>query len=169
MRTQHSQPAPISFRSRSSSWASSPFLFLGVLCGLCGYLSVFLPVAQAEDRHPVDWNQTAAETIKHFDALLRINTSNPPGNETDAAEYLKAVLEAEGIDAKLLALEPRRANLVARIRGNGSKRPLLVMGHTDVVGVERDKWTVESFAAEHKDGFIYGRGAVDDKDNLVPA
>ncbi len=137
-------------------WAS---LIVAMLAGLS--------IAHADDKYPVDWEKIAAETSGHFDALLRINTSNPPGNETDAAEYLKQALEAEGIDAKLLALEPRRANLVARIRGNGSKRPLLVMGHTDVVGVERDKWTVEPFAAEHKDGFIYGRGAVDDKDNLV--
>jgi acetylornithine deacetylase/succinyl-diaminopimelate desuccinylase-like protein len=123
--------------------------------------------AHADDKYPVEWERIAAETSTHFDALLRINTSNPPGNETDAAEYLKKVLEAEGIAVKLLALEPRRANLVARIKGNGSKRPVLVMGHTDVVGVEREKWTVEPFAAVHKDGFIYGRGAVDDKDNLV--
>ena len=122
---------------------------------------------QAAERYPVDWNQLAAETTKHFEALLRIDTSNPPGNETVAAEYLKKVLEAEGISAKLLMLEPQRANLVARIRGNGSKRPILVMGHTDVVGVQREKWKVDPFAAVHKDGYIYVRGAVDDKDNLV--
>lgn len=124
-------------------------------------------VAAAEDRYTVDWNQAATETVAHFDSLLKIDTSNPPGNETAAAEYLKTVLEREGIAAKLLAAEPARANLVARLRGNGSKRPLLVMGHTDVVGVQRDKWTVDPFGAVHKDGYIYGRGAVDDKDNLV--
>ena len=123
--------------------------------------------AEAEDRYAVDWDRTDAETSAHFDALLRIDTSNPPGNETVAAEYLKKVLDREGIPAKLLAMEPNRANLVARIRGNGSKRPILVMGHTDVVGVQRDKWTVDPFGAVHKDGYIYGRGAVDDKDNLV--
>ncbi len=137
----------------------SSFLWLATL--------LLAPIAGAEDRYAINWDQAAAETTKHFDALLRIDTSNPPGNETVAAEYLKKVLEGEGIATKLLALEPQRANLVARIRGNGSKRPILVMGHTDVVGVQRDKWTVDPFAAVHKEGYIYGRGAVDDKDNLV--
>ena len=124
-------------------------------------------IVSAEDRYAVNWEQAASETIVHFDALLKLDTSNPPGNETVAAEYLKTVLEREGIAVKLLALEPARANLVARLRGNGSKRPVLVMGHTDVVGVQRDKWTVDPFGAVHKDGYIYGRGAVDDKDNLA--
>ncbi len=137
---------------------------VGYVCLLALLLA---STARAEERYAVNWDEAAAETTSHFDALLRIDTSNPPGNETDAAEYLKQVLEREGIAAKLLALEPKRANLVARIRGNGSKRPILVMGHTDVVGVQRDKWTVDPFAAVHKDGHIYGRGAVDDKDNLV--
>ena len=137
-------------------------------CGcLCLAVFLFASAALADDRYAVNWDEVAAETTGHFDALLRIDTSNPPGNETVAAEYLKAVLEREGIAARLLALEPKRANLVARIRGNGSKRPILVMGHTDVVGVQREKWTVDPFGAVHKDGYIYGRGAVDDKDNLV--
>ena len=67
----------------------------------------------------------------------------------------------------MFALERSRANLVARIQGNGSKRPVIIMGHTDVVGVQRDKWSVDPFAAIRKDGFIYGRGATDDKDNLT--
>lgn len=131
--------------------------------------AIFLDAARstAAEQYEVDWSKIAVETTQHFDALLKIDTSNPPGNETAAAEYLKQVLEREGISVKLLALEPERANLVARIKGNGSKRPLLVMGHTDVVGVQRENWTVDPFAAVHKDGYIYGRGAVDDKDNLV--
>ena len=67
-------------------------------------------------------------------AYLQVNTSNPPGNETKAVEYLKKVLEAEGIPTKTLALDPARANLVARLKGNGSKRPLLILAHTDVKG-----------------------------------
>ena len=64
---------------------------------------------------------------------------------------------------------PTRANLVARLRGNGSKRPILVMGHTDVVGVQRDNWSVDPFAAIAKDGYIYARGSLDDKDNVTAA
>jgi len=116
---------------------------------------------------PPDWTKVAPELLEHYQALLRIDTSSPPGNETAAAKYLQSVLEREGISARLLALEPDRANLVARLKGNGSRRPLLIMGHTDVVGVQREKWTVDPFAALRKDGYIYGRGAQDDKDNLA--
>ncbi|MBI4528217.1 MAG: M20/M25/M40 family metallo-hydrolase [Deltaproteobacteria bacterium] len=128
---------------------------------------LFSSVAQGQERYRVPWDKVANETIEHFQALLRIDTTNPPGNETLVAEHLKKILEREGIPAKLLALEPRRANLVARIRGNGSKRPILVMGHTDVVGVQRERWTVDPFGAVRKNGYIYGRGSADDKDNVV--
>ena len=77
------------------------------------------------------------------------------------------MLEREGIAVELHALEADRANLVARLRGNGSKRPLLIMGHTDVVGVQREKWSVDPFAAIRKNGYIYGRGSRDDKDNAT--
>jgi len=138
---------------------------------LLSFLSLIILVSaaglQAQDRYPVDWGKTAVETLEHFQALLRIDTTNPPGNETRAAEYLQKVLDREGISVKLHALDPARANLVARVRGNGSKRPILVMGHTDVVGVEREKWTVDPFGAVRKDGYIYSRGAIDDKDNVT--
>ena len=122
---------------------------------------------QPRERYPVDWNKVGAESLERFSELLRIDTSNPPGNETKAAKYLQSVLEKEGIPAKLFALDPERANLVARIKGNGSKRPILIMGHTDVVGAQKEKWSVEPFGAVRKDGYIYGRGAVDDKDNAT--
>ena len=67
----------------------------------------------------------------------------------------------------MFALEPTRASVVARIKGNGSKKPILVMGHSDTVGVQRENWSVDPFAAIRKNGFIYGRGAQDDKDNLT--
>ena len=89
------------------------------------------------------------------------------GNETKAVEYLKKVLEAEGIPTKTLALKPDRANLVARLKGNGSKHPLLILAHTDVVGVQREKWPVDPFGAVLKDGYVWGRGSRDDKPNLA--
>jgi acetylornithine deacetylase/succinyl-diaminopimelate desuccinylase-like protein len=116
-----------------------------------------------------DWKKLRQEILDHFSALLKIDTSNPPGNETKAATYLKSVLEREGIPAQLLALEPARANLVARLKGSGAKRPILVMGHTDVVGVQKSRWSVDPFAAVRKNGYIYGRGAQDDKDNTTAA
>ena len=116
---------------------------------------------------PFDQEKFNRETLEHYTNLIRIDTSNPPGNETRAVDYLQRVLDAEGIRYQVFALDPARANLVARIKGNGSKRPVIIMGHTDVVGVQRDKWSVDPFAAIRKDGFIYGRGATDDKDNLT--
>jgi acetylornithine deacetylase/succinyl-diaminopimelate desuccinylase-like protein len=120
----------------------------------------------AADRFPVDWDKTNAELMQHYTALLKIDTSNPPGNETRAVSYLKAALDREGIVSEVLALDPNRANLVARIKGNGSKRPVIVMGHTDVVGVQRENWPLDPFGAVRKDGYIFGRGTLDDKDNL---
>jgi acetylornithine deacetylase/succinyl-diaminopimelate desuccinylase-like protein len=123
--------------------------------------------AAAQNRYPVDWRKLEPEILDHFTTLLKIDTSNPPGNETKAAQAIQAVLEHEGIPVKLFALDPARANLVARIKGNGSKKPILIMGHTDVVGVQREKWTVDPFAAIRKNGVIYGRGSSDDKSHVV--
>jgi acetylornithine deacetylase/succinyl-diaminopimelate desuccinylase-like protein len=114
-----------------------------------------------------DWTRVEAETLEHFQALLRLDTSNPPGNETLAADYLKQVLDREGISVQLFALEPNRPNLVARLEGNGRKRPILLMGHTDVVGVDPQKWTFPPFSATRADGYVYGRGALDDRPHLV--
>jgi len=112
----------------------------------------------------IHWGAVDTEALRHFTALLRINTSNPPGNETEAARYLAGVLQREGIPAKLLSLDPARANLVARIKGNGSARPIAILGHTDVVGAQRAMWSFDPFGAVRRNGFIYGRGALDDKE-----
>ncbi|MBV8841982.1 MAG: M20/M25/M40 family metallo-hydrolase [Bryobacterales bacterium] len=115
----------------------------------------------------VQWQQQRAEILRHHRSLVQIDTSNPPGNETKAAEYLKKVFDAEGIPSQIFALDPSRANIVARLKGNGNKRPLLILAHTDVVGVQREKWPMDPFGAVLKDGFIWGRGSVDDKDKLT--
>jgi acetylornithine deacetylase/succinyl-diaminopimelate desuccinylase-like protein len=82
-------------------------------------------------------------------------------------EYLKKVLDSEGIPSKTFAQDPNRANLVARLKGNGTKKPLLILAHTDVVPVDTAKWPVDPFGAVMKDGYIWGRGSIDDKDKLV--
>ena len=121
----------------------------------------------AVDWRTIDWKNQEAEILSHYSALVRIDSSNPPGNETLVVNYIKKVFDAEGISSQVFALDPSRANLVARIKGNGSKRPILVMAHTDVVGVQRDKWPVDPFGAVRKDGYIWGRGTADDKDKLA--
>jgi acetylornithine deacetylase/succinyl-diaminopimelate desuccinylase-like protein len=115
----------------------------------------------------VDWKSQRAEVLQHFRNLVQIDTANPPGNERRVVEYLKSVLDKEGIPSQTLALDPDRPNLVARLKGNGSRRPLLMLAHTDVVPVQRDKWPVDPFGAVVKDGYIWGRGTTDDKDKLT--
>ena len=132
-------------------------------------LALLAAHASAADRFPVDWSKTNAELLEHYTALLKIDTTSPPGNETKAVTYVKAVLDREGIPNEVLAADPNRANLVARLKGNGSKRPVILMGHTDVVGVQRENWPSDPFGAVRKDGYIYGRGTLDDKDNLSTA
>lgn len=102
--------------------------------------------------------------------LIRMDTTNPPGNETRVAEYLKRVVSTNGISAELLGDNPARLNFVARIPAavhSGTSRPLLLMAHSDVVPADRSQWTIDPFAAELRDGYIYGRGAQDDKSLLA--
>jgi acetylornithine deacetylase/succinyl-diaminopimelate desuccinylase-like protein len=117
---------------------------------------------------PIDWKAVEAETLQHFRALVQIDTSNPPGNETRAVDYVKQVLDKAGIPVEVFASDANRSNLVARIKGNGKKKPILVMGHTDVVTIDPKKWIDHGpFSADVAGGYVYGRGTVDDKDNLV--
>src|SRR2546427_2597381 len=113
----------------------------------------------------IDWEKEKGEILQHYRALVQLNTTY--GNETKVVDYLKKVLETEGIPSKTFAKDPSRANLVARLKGNGSKRPLLILAHTDVVAVQTEKWPVDPFGAVMKDGYIWGRGTIDDKDKLV--
>jgi acetylornithine deacetylase/succinyl-diaminopimelate desuccinylase-like protein len=125
-----------------------------LLCGLASAQSL-------------DWRSINEETLRHYTALVQIDSTDPPGNETKVVEYVKKVLEAEGIPVIIAAKDPTRANLIARLKGNGSKKPLLVMGHTDTVKVDAAKWTFPPFSATRNGGYVYGRGTLDDKDNLT--
>jgi acetylornithine deacetylase/succinyl-diaminopimelate desuccinylase-like protein len=114
----------------------------------------------------VDWNAIAHESQTILADYLRINTTNPPGNELVAARFLKRLLEREGIEAQILdttELGPNRANLYARLRGNGSKRAIALVHHMDVVPATPATWTVDPFSGAIKDGYIWGRGAIDMK------
>ena len=103
------------------------------------------------------------ETIKHLQALIRLNTVNPPGNEILAAEYIAKVLRDESIEPIVLESAPARGNVIARLKGSGELPSLLLYGHTDVVGVESEKWTHPPFEGIIADNFIWGRGALDMK------
>src|SRR5213082_2572853 len=107
--------------------------------------------------------------MRHFQSLVQIDSAGAPGTETKVAEYVKKVLEAEGIPVTLVAKDPARANVIARLKGNGSKKPLLIMGHSDTVKVDLAKWTFPPFSATRNGGYVYGRGTLDDKPNLMAA
>jgi acetylornithine deacetylase/succinyl-diaminopimelate desuccinylase-like protein len=130
-------------------------------------LAMIVPLAPSLAAQEPDWSAAGKETLGHLQAMIRLNTVNPPGNELQVARHLEAALKAEGIETHLFEPAPGRGALVARLKGNGTRQPVLIMGHMDVVGVERDKWSVDPFAAEIKDGYLYGRGAIDDKGMLA--
>ncbi|MGI8588944.1 MAG: M20/M25/M40 family metallo-hydrolase [Chloroflexia bacterium] len=111
----------------------------------------------------LDLAAAEAEVVVHLQELIRRNTVNPPGDETLAATYLRDQLADVGIEGQMLEAVPNRANLLARWPGDGRARPLLLMGHTDVVPVEADRWSHDPFGGEVDAGFIWGRGAVDMK------
>jgi acetylornithine deacetylase/succinyl-diaminopimelate desuccinylase-like protein len=115
---------------------------------------------------PVNWDALSTEATNILSEYLRINTTNPPGNELAGARFLKAILEREGLEAQILdtvELGPGRANLYARLKGNGSKKAIALVHHIDVVTAAPEYWAVEPFAGVVKDGYIWGRGALDMK------
>lgn len=121
----------------------------------------------ANTRPPINWNAVDEEVITHLQNLLRLDTRNPPGNEILAAQYLRAVLEAEGFECVIVGPTPERATLITRLKGDGSEAPLLLMGHTDVVAVEPEKWSHGPFSGDIADGYLYGRGALDMKNTVA--
>jgi acetylornithine deacetylase/succinyl-diaminopimelate desuccinylase-like protein len=119
---------------------------------------------------PVNWDSLARESQTVLANYLRVNTTNPPGNEILGARFLKAILEREGIEAQILdttEIGPNRANLYARLRGNGSKKAIALVHHIDVVPVNPASWSVDAFSGTVKDGYIWGRGAIDMKGNGI--
>src|SRR6266404_1053985 len=100
--------------------------------------------------------------------VIRIDTSNPPGNEGKLAEFLQSRFAGLSFEIDIVPTpQPGKAHFIARLRGDGSKRPILLAGHEDVVGVEREKWSVDPFAGVIRDGYVWGRGAIDFKGGLA--
>jgi acetylornithine deacetylase/succinyl-diaminopimelate desuccinylase-like protein len=129
--------------------------------------AAFLTAAPLRAQQPLDWSALGDETVRVLADYLKINTTNPPGNELAGALFLKEILEREGIEAVILdtaELKPSgRANLYARLRGNGSKRAIALVHHIDVVPADPRYWTQDPFSGTTKDGYLYGRGALDMK------
>jgi acetylornithine deacetylase/succinyl-diaminopimelate desuccinylase-like protein len=112
----------------------------------------------------LDWTAIQDEAVRLLQALIRFDTTNPPGNETPAAQFIAAELRAAGYEPTVLESAPGRGNVIARLKGSG--HPLLLLGHLDVVPAEPKYWTHLPFEGLVADGFIWGRGALDMK-NIV--
>lgn len=108
-----------------------------------------------------------AEATDLLRELIRLDTVNPPGNETRAAELLRAYLDESGVECELYARVPERANLVARIRGKGTGPRLLLLSHTDTVLADAAEWSVDPWSGDLRDGYVWGRGALDMKGQVV--
>jgi acetylornithine deacetylase/succinyl-diaminopimelate desuccinylase-like protein len=111
----------------------------------------------------MNWDQLSDEAIHHLQEYLRIDTVNPPGNEIQGVKFFKKIFDAETIPCQIFEPSPGRGNLLATLKGNGKKRPVLLLNHMDVVPVEKERWSVDPFAGIIEDGYLYGRGALDDK------
>lgn len=111
----------------------------------------------------MNWDRVRDESVGYLQDLLRLNTVNPPGNEILVCRYLADVLAREGIPSQIFESAPTRANLIARLRGDGRAAPLLLMVHVDVVPFERERWKRDPLGGELSGGFVYGRGALDTK------
>ena len=108
------------------------------------------------------------EVAQLLSEIIRIDTSNPPGNEAKLAEFLKTRFAPLGFEIDIVPTpQAGKAHFIARLRGDGAKRPVLIAAHEDVVGVEREKWSVDPFAGIIKDGYVWGRGAIDFKGGLA--
>lgn len=121
-------------------------------------LVLTVPVVSAQT-HP---------TAQLLQDVIRIDTSNPPGNEEALADLLESRFKPLGFDINIIKTpQEGKAHFIARLKGDGSKEPVLLAAHADVVGVEREKWTLNPFGGEMVDGYVYGRGAIDNKGGLA--
>jgi acetylornithine deacetylase/succinyl-diaminopimelate desuccinylase-like protein len=123
---------------------------------------VLTSVARAQNGG-IDWTRYQDMAVDLMQQYLRVNTSNPPGNEIEAARFFKKIFDQHGIENEIFEYKPGRANIIARLKGNGSKRPIILLSHTDVVTAEPASWEVDPFAGVIKNGSIWGRGALDMK------
>ena len=131
---------------------------------------VFLPPQLFRETVPkgdAEWRAVGQEAATLLSQYIAINTTNPPGNEINAARWLKTVLAREGIEAQLFEPRPGKANLYARVRGDGTARPLIFLNHMDVVLASPEYWKVDPFGGAVKDGYVWGRGALDMKGEAI--
>src|ERR1700680_5241370 len=117
-------------------------------------------MAQSTNENTINWQEVGEDTNTQRQDLLCLDTRNPPGNEVRAAGYLHALLKSEGITGDIVGPSEDRGTFIARLKGDGTAPPLLLMSHTDVVAVEPEKWTHDPFSGDIAAGFICGGGVL---------
>jgi len=132
-------------------------------------LLLCLGTACASSGSSPDWNAINKEALDYFRTYLRFDTTNPPDNTAAAIAFLKNILDREGIRAQTFESKPGAVNLVARLPGTSDKKPFLMLSHADVVPAAAANWSHPLFAADLADGFIWGRGAIDNKAHGIMA
>jgi acetylornithine deacetylase/succinyl-diaminopimelate desuccinylase-like protein len=145
-------------------------VFVTFSCAAQGYPPLGPPPTQSSTAPSAEIAKLQGDAFGWLQGLVRLNTTNPPGNELAAAKYIAETLEHEGIHAEIFQTAPGRGFIVARLSSSAVPDParaLLLMAHLDVVGVDKSKWSVDPFAAVVKDGYLYGRGSIDDKGMLA--
>ena len=134
---------------------------------LAALLSLVSASAVRAQQRPIDWNALSTEAVNVLSEYIKVNTTDPPGNELQAARFLKRILDKEGIESRILdtaELKPAgRANFYARLKGNGSKKAIALVHHMDVVPATPEFWSSDPFSGQIKDGYIWGRGTIDMK------
>jgi acetylornithine deacetylase/succinyl-diaminopimelate desuccinylase-like protein len=133
------------------------FAFFVSFCLFC------FPSTHASSLEGIKWDEVQAEALELFIEYLKLDTTNPPGNEIRAARFFGEICKREGIEYRIFEPVPGRGTIWARLRGDGSLRPVVLLNHTDVVPHNREFWSLDAFSGAVKDGFIYGRGAMDMK------
>jgi acetylornithine deacetylase/succinyl-diaminopimelate desuccinylase-like protein len=111
--------------------------------------------------------KTFDEALSLISQFLRIDTTNPPGGEEAAALFLEDILRREGLSAEIHVAAPGRANIISRIKGRKKGGPIILLGHMDVVPAREEEWTVHPFGGEVRDGYLYGRGTIDMKSQVI--
>jgi acetylornithine deacetylase/succinyl-diaminopimelate desuccinylase-like protein len=130
-------------------------------------LAISPGLARGQQARSPDFDDLGYEAVERLGEYIRVRTVNPPGNETAGAKWLQQVLAREGIAAEIFESSPGRGNLYARLPGNGSKRPIVLLSHIDVVPATDSGWQVEPWSGEVRSGAVWGRGALDMKGTAI--
>src|SRR3989304_2253339 len=144
--------------------------FLAIVFLLTLTIGCISPGVRAQEPPRLDLARLSDDATAWLTGLLRIDTTNPPGNELAAARYLADILQKEGIPSEVIESAPGRGLVIAPPRSGpiaDPSRALLLLGHTDVVGVQREKWSVDPFGGVPRDGYLWGRGTLDCKGMVV--